>query len=257
MNINPRKPAHWLRIGVALLPLWMGLGGCQTPHHLTAQNATRLTIDGAVPTDSSTLRWLAPYKQGLDKNMNETLVNLSERLDKTAPESALTDLLADALLAQATQRYGKPIDVAHLNYGGIRSGLPAGALTTGNIFEVMPFDNQLVVLTLTADQLNQFMDQVVAHEGSLVVGGVHVRVANKKTTTTLDNGRTIGPGQTYAVAMSDYVANGGGGADFLKTVTTRQNSNYLIRDALIDYFRAEGKNGKLLSPKANGRITIE
>ena len=252
-----KKPALLCQLVLTPLVLWAGLAGCRTPYHLAGQTTSRLTIDGAVPTDSSTLRWLAPYKQGLDKNMNETLANLSERLDKKAPESALTDLLADALLAQATKRYGKPIDVAHLNYGGIRNGLPAGALTTGNIFEVMPFDNQLVVLTLTGNQLNQFMDQVAAHDEALVVGGVHVRLVNKKATTTLDKGRAIRPAETYAVAMSDYVANGGGGVDFLKTITTRENIKYLIRDALIDYFRAEGKNSTLLTPKTNGRITLD
>ena len=231
---------------------------CQSGYHLTAKKPARLNIDGTVATDSSTVRWLTPYRQGLDKTMNESLTTLNERLDKKGPESALTDLLADALLAQATKRYGKAIDVSHLNYGGIRSGLPAGALTTGNVFEVMPFDNQLVVLTLTGEQLMQFLTHFATHDDALVVGGVRVKVANKTiTSATLTNGRAIVPTDSYTVAMSDYVANGGGGADFLKTINPRDNVNYLIRDALIDYFREKGKTDKLLTPKADGRITFE
>lgn len=234
------------------------LTSCQTGYHLTGQQTNRLAVDAAVATDSSTVRWLTPYRQGLDRSMNETLATLAERLEKKAPESALDDLLADALLVQAAQRYGKPIDVSHLNYGGIRNGLPGGALTTGNIFEVMPFDNQLVVLTMTGEELMRFLNHFAAHDDALVVGGIRVREHDRKiTSATLTNGRPIVPTETYTVAMSDYVANGGGGADFLKTITRRDNVNYLIRDALIDYFRAQGKGGKTLNPQIDGRITLE
>ncbi|MEZ0541830.1 5'-nucleotidase C-terminal domain-containing protein [Fibrella arboris] len=241
-----------------LLLFTLLLAGCQSGYHLTRQQNSRLQIDGTVAADSSTLRWLMPYKQNLDKSMNETLVTLTERLEKKAPESPLDDLLADALLVQAGKRYGKSIDVSHLNYGGIRSGLPAGAVTTGNLFEVMPFDNQLVVLTLTGAQLMQFLNHFAANDDALVVGGVRVHVANKAiTSAALGNGRAIVPGETYTVAMSDYVANGGSGADFLTTVAARDNVNYLIRDALIDYFREQGKAGQPITPKADGRITLD
>jgi 2',3'-cyclic-nucleotide 2'-phosphodiesterase (5'-nucleotidase family) len=241
-----------------LLLFTLLLAGCQTGYHLTGQQNNRLSVDGTVPADSSTVRWLTPYKQALDKSMNETLVTVAERLEKKAPESALNDVLADALLTQAAKRYGKPIDVSHLNYGGIRNSLPAGVVTTGAIFEVMPFDNQLVVLTLTGTQLMQFLNHFAANDEALVVGGIRVRVANKAITSAmLTNGRAITPGDTYTVAMSDYVANGGSGADFLKTITARNNVNYLIRDALIEYFREQGKAGQPVTLKADGRITLD
>jgi 2',3'-cyclic-nucleotide 2'-phosphodiesterase (5'-nucleotidase family) len=241
-----------------LLATALLLASCQSGHYLTGQQSSRMAVDAAVRADSSTVQWLAPYRQGLDRSMNEALVILPERLDKRAPECALDDLLADALLAQAAARYGKPIDVSHLNYGGIRNGLPAGAVTTGNIFEVMPFDNQLVVLTLTGTELMQFLNHFAAHDDALVVGGVRVRMHDRAiTAATLTNGRAILPTESYAVAMSDYIANGGGDAAFLKKISRRDNVNYLIRDALIDYFRAQGKPGKPLNPQIDGRITIE
>ncbi|WP_041257389.1 5'-nucleotidase C-terminal domain-containing protein [Fibrella aestuarina] len=234
------------------------LSACQTAYHVAGQQSNRLTVDAAVRADSSTTSWLAPYKQGLDRSMNEPLLTLTERLEKRAPESALDDLLADALLVQAAQRYGKPIDVSHLNYGGIRSGLPSGAVTTGNIFEVMPFDNQLVVLTLSGTDLMRFLNHFASHDDALVIGGARVSIQNKAIrTATLTNGRSIVPDQTYTVAMSDYIANGGGDADFLKTITQRDNVNYLIRDALIDYFRQQGKAGNPLTPQIDGRITLD
>ncbi len=237
--------------------LW--LASCHNPYHLTGRTANRLPVDSTTARpDSSTTAWLAPYKRQLDQSMNEVLAKLTTRLDKKAPESALDDLLADALLQQGSIRYGKPIDVSHLNYGGIRNGLAAGNITMGSVFEVMPFDNQLVLLTLTGDQLLQFLNYFAAHDEALVVGGVRAVLHDKTVKqATLTNGRPIAPNQTYTVAMSDYIANGGSGATFLKNITQRQNVNYLLRDALIEYFREQGKTGQPLNPQPDGRITIE
>lgn len=236
-----------------------GLSACQTGHHLTGRTAARIGVDStAAPADNRISAFLQPYRQKLNQTMNEVLVRLPQALDKRAPECALDDWLADALLAQAAQRYGKPIDVAHLNYGGIRNGLPAGNVTTGNVFEVMPFDNQLVVLTMTGAQLKQFLDYFAAHDDALVVGGVRVTLHDKTVRAVqFTNGRALQPDQTYTVAMSDYVANGGGGADFLRTITKRDNVNYLIRDALIEYLRSQGQSGQPVNPQTDGRITIE
>ncbi|QJW91136.1 5'-nucleotidase C-terminal domain-containing protein [Spirosoma taeanense] len=236
-----------------------GLSACQSSYHLTSRTANRIVVDSvAAPADSSVTRFLQPYKQGLDKSMNEVLVRLSQPLEKRSPESALDDMLADALLKQASQRYGKAIDVSHLNYGGIRNGLPAGNITVGNVFEVMPFDNQLVVLTLTGKQLQQFLDHFATNDEALVVGGIRAVINNKAVrSVTFTNGRTLQPDQTYTVAMSDYIANGGSGAGFLKAITQRDNVNYLIRDALIEYLRQQGKSGQPFNPQADGRITLE
>ena len=84
-----------------LLLFTLLLAGCQTSYHLAGQQNNRLAIDATVAADSSTVRWLTPYRQTLDKSMNETLVTFTERLEKKAPESALDDILADALLIQA------------------------------------------------------------------------------------------------------------------------------------------------------------
>lgn len=242
--------------------LWLalvGLSACHSGYHLASRTASRIGVDSAAaPADSSVIRFLRPYQQSLGQSMNEVLVRLPQALDKRAPESALDDLLADALLDRASQRYGKPIDVAHLNYGGIRTGLPAGNITTGNVFEVMPFDNQLVVLTMTGTQLQQFLDHFASHDDALVVGGIRAVLHDKAVrSVTFTNGRPFQPDQTYTVAMSDYVANGGGGANFLKDIARRDNVNYLIRDALIEYLRQQGKTGQPFNPRADGRITIE
>lgn len=244
---------------------WLGLTsllachtGRPTPHVVINQQYRQIGIDSTARPDSSLAQFLSPYKQGLDKSMNEVLGQLPERLEKRKPECALNNLLCDALLSQAADRYDKPVDVSHLNYGGVRSGLPKGAITVGNVFEVMPFDNQLIILTVTGDMLLQFLNHFASDE-ALLVGGISVKLHdNKVQSVTFTNGRTLQPTETYTVALSDYIANGGSGAGFLKNAVKRENlDNYLIRDALIDYFRKQGQRNQLLTLPGNGRISIE
>ncbi len=234
------------------------LSACQPTYHLASQKTSRLPIDSTTTsTDTATARFLQPYRQKLDATMNQVLTRSTVRLDKGQPESTIGDILTDALLQQAQARYGKPVDVAHINSGGIRNGLPVGNVTTGNVFEIMPFDNQLLILTVTGGQLQQFLNHF-AEEGP-VVSGVRLKVKNRKEVTVLSftNGRTFQLDQTYTLAVSDYVANGGSGAEFLKAISARQSLNYLMRDAFLDYFRQQGKTNQPLPTQPDGRITVE
>jgi 2',3'-cyclic-nucleotide 2'-phosphodiesterase (5'-nucleotidase family) len=241
-----------------LLVALAGLSACHSGYHLANRTANRIGVDSLTATaDSSVANFLQPYRQGLDRTMNEVLTRTTGRIEKGQPDGPLNDLLTDALLKQASQRYGKPVDCSHLNYGGIRNNLPEGNITTGSIFEVMPFDNQLVVLTLTGDMLQQLLNHFSAGN-KLVVGGLRAKIHDGKVqSVTFANGRTLQPSETYTVAMSDYIADGGDNADFLKNAIRRENINYLIRDALIDYFRQQGKFGQPITPVSDGRVSIE
>ncbi len=234
-----------------------GLSACQPKgYHVASRTASLTIIDSAAaPADSSVARFLTPYRQKLNSTMNEVLTRSTGRIEKKPIDGPLNELLTDALLQQATQRYGKPLDASHLNYGGIRNNLPAGDITTGSIFEVMPFDNQLVVLTLAGTMLKQLLDHF-AKGDKLVIGGLRAKTHNGEVQdVTFTNGRTLQPSETYTIAISDYVADGGDSANFLKDAVKRENINYLIRDALIDYFRQQGKTGQPLKPVSDGRIT--
>lgn len=235
------------------------LSACQPGgYHLTQRTANRIGVDSvAAPADSSVANFLKPYRQGLDKAMNEVLTRSTARIEKGQPDGPLNDLLTDALLQQATQRYGKSIDCSHLNFGGIRNNLPEGTITTGSIFEVMPFDNQLIVLTMNGEMLQQLLNHF-ANGNKLVVGGLRAKLHDGQArSVTFTNGRSLQPTETYTVVMSDYVADGGDNATFLKNAIKRENINYLMRDALIDYFRQQGKTGQPLSPVSDGRISLE
>lgn len=235
---------------------------CQTSYHLTNQAYNRITVDSlAAPADSGMARFLQPYRQRLNQTMNEVLVESTVPLDRAKPECALNNMLTDAMLQYAQQKLGQAADCSHLNYGGIRTGLPKGPIRIGNIYEVMPFDNQLVMLTLKGSMLRQFFEFFVgneAEEKSLVVGGVRVVIKdNVITSIAFTNGKPFDPNQNYTVLMSDYIANRGGGTAFLKDAVARKDFNLTLRDVFIDYFRQLGKSGQPITPTTDGRISIQ
>lgn len=251
-NLRIRMKKYLLLLALA------GLSACNPGYHLTKRTANRIGVDSlAASADASVANFLIPYREKLDKAMNEVLTSATKPIEKALPDGPLNDLLTDAVLQQASQRYGKPVDCSHLNYGGIRDNLPQGNITIGSVFGVMPFDNQLVILTVKGDMLLQFLNHFANAHG-LVIGGLRVKIHDKKVqSVTFTNGRTLQPDETYTIAMSDYIADGGDSANFLKNAVKRENMNYLIRDTLIDYFRQQGKSGQPLTPVSDGRISIE
>ncbi|MGA0555997.1 5'-nucleotidase C-terminal domain-containing protein [Larkinella sp. VNQ87] len=239
------------------------IAACQKPgYHLTNQTYSRIQVDSlAAPADSDMTRFLQPYRQRLDQTMNEVLAVSTVRLDKAKPECALNNLLTDAMLQYGNQKLGQTVDCAHLNYGGIRTGLPQGPIRIGNIYEVMPFDNQLTLLTLKGSMLRQFLEYFIgsqADENALVVSGVRVVIKdNVLSSITFTNGKTFDPNQNYTVLVSDYIANRGGGTAFLKDAVARKDYAVTIRDVFIDYFRQLGKAGQPITPTTDGRIAIQ
>ncbi len=125
------------------------------------------------------------------------------------PESALGNLYTETMLDD--------VDAAisiHVINGGIRADLPAGELTFGSVYEMSPFDNQLMVIDLSGAELRQVIAEQ-AHRGSRRVGfaGMRVNVECSDAIMTIemryDDGRNISDSDNVRVAVSDYLALGG------------------------------------------------
>jgi 5'-nucleotidase len=173
-------------------------------------------------------------------------------------ESPLGSLLADAL------RKSAGADVGIINSGGIRSDLPAGDLTYGDIFAVSPFDNYPTLVILTGAQLIDLLRATTTGQrGIMQVSGLRYTFdASKKGTdrfvsATFDDGSPIDPEKHYTVIMPDFVASGGDGtAEVMKGVPAdRIQTSFAspIRDVLIEQLIAMGN---ALEPKVHGRITV-
>lgn len=232
--------------------------------HVTGITPGYVEMNSSVEQNDSALHTLlAPYKIQLDSVMNTVVGQTAFALpnEKGKTETLLGNFVADACLAKGNAHYspadGLPAQVCVLNNGGLRASLPAGNVTRGNVFELMPFDNEIVIVTITGKKMWDLVKFTTA-SGGVPVAGINIGMKPDKTPgKVLINGVAFDSTKTYKVMTSDYLANGGDKMAFLKDPVAIEKTGYLIRDAILDTFTDAQKAGKLISPATDGRIHYE
>ena len=207
-----------------------------------------------VQTDSSLQSFLQPFADSVNRSMNGVIATLAVDLEKKQPEGSLGNLMVDAMKAIAEKSYATSVDAAFVNYGGIRlPSVKAGVITKGKVFELMPFDNIVVLQKLSGKLFKQFLDHV-ASRGGWPVAGITMQIKNGKAENVLINGKQLDVNAVYTIANSDYVANGGDQCDMLRPIP-QMNNGLLLRDALIEYFTVFTKAGKQITVTTENRVT--
>jgi 2',3'-cyclic-nucleotide 2'-phosphodiesterase (5'-nucleotidase family) len=241
------------KIRICFVAVAVCVTACKTIYPTTS-TASLVKINKDIQADSATFNYYKPYKDSLDKIMKVALVELDQDLSKKLPESTLGNFMVDMLKVK-TQEYTKDkIDVAVLNYGGIRiPSLTKGILSVEHAYLLMPFDNYIVEQILTGQQLADFCDSIAA-KGGWPVSGISFQIKNKKAQQILVDNEPIVLTKKYNVAVNDYLANGGDGIAFLKNISQKQTGK-LFRDAIIEYWKEQASVGKKVSAKIENRIT--
>lgn len=217
--------------------------------------------DSLYKVDSQLVRMYLPYKKILENDMSRVISFSEKELIKNKPESGLTNLLSDLLLEEGkleVMRNNLQIkpEIAFLNYGGIRSGLPKGEITVGNIFELMPFENEMVFVLLKGAQLQQFFDIIAWHGGESLSGARFV-ISDRKATKITINGQEIVADRKYWLVTNDYSASGGDGLEILKQNLEVITTGKKIRDIIISNFEQRKLKGEVLTENLDGRISNE
>ncbi|MCB2407464.1 5'-nucleotidase C-terminal domain-containing protein [Hymenobacter lucidus] len=204
------------------------------------------------PEDPKAAATIEPYKQRVTQQMNEVLGVAPVAITKNAGESPLGNFVADILRARANQAVGQPIDIGVMHNGSLRTNLAAGPLTMGSVFELMPFENEVVVLEAPGPVMQEFF--TYAARMHMAVSNVTYTVgADNKPVDVLIGGKPFDPARAYTVAISDYHAGGGDQMTFFKALKPR-GTGILMRTAIIDHIRSLTKQGKPVEAKVEGRV---
>ncbi|MCW3101970.1 MAG: 5-Nucleotidase domain protein [Bacteroidetes bacterium] len=210
--------------------------------------------------DSSAYKLIAPYKKEMDAIMSEVLAVSDAALTKELPEGSLGNFVADAVLKKTNDAYhpadNKKADVCLLNNGGLRAQLPKGNITRGNVYELMPFENSIVILTISGERMQQLFQFLVDNNGAPFAGATVISKAKKITSLKIGDA-DLDPAKTYKVVTSDYLAAGGDKYDFFKNPVAVDTLNYKLRDAIIDCMTEENRKGNTIKSRKDGRIKYE
>jgi len=253
-------PYRYLFKKSALYFIVFFLAACSAQPKLIKQESTFININvkDSIKEDASVKQLIEPYKLDLEKEMNEVLIISDAVFENGQLEGTLGNLVADIVFEKAKERY-RPDDFHFpdfclLNNGGLRVPLPQGEITRGRIFELMPFENEIVVVTLSGEKVTELLNYIVQVNGQ-PVSGMQIKKFGKPDMQTIINSIPFDKNKTYKVVTSDYLSSGGDKMDFFKNAIKVETTGYKIRDAIIDYLTNENQKGNSLKPHPGGRIT--
>lgn len=233
--------------------------GCVEQQLVIAEmNGKKIPLDKATEqmADSNFKAFLAPYKASLEMKMNEVIGVASQDMTVSAPESLLSNFSADVYRQIGTEYLKSPVDIGIVNIKGLRTTIPAGEIRVSRIFELMPFENELVLVWMKGSELSDLL-QFFASIGGEGVSGMKMGIKNGLATDILVGGKALDPQKVYIIATNDYLAEGNDGMKQLTRNIKRVDTGIKIRDMLIEFIRQEAAKGNKITSNMDGRITVK
>ena len=187
--------------------------------------------------------FIKPYREHINKDLDSILAYCPVTLDKSGKwQSTIGNLMADVSLMRGNlvfeARENRKIDICLLNSGGIRSILPKGNITARNAFEIMPFENSMVVIALKGEQISEMVDFLIADKKPHPLAGITFTIdKNNQSKDILVQGKPLNKETVYYVGTNDYLSDGGDNMNFFKKAIHKYDLDYKLRNILIDYFK--------------------
>ncbi|WP_224752412.1 bifunctional metallophosphatase/5'-nucleotidase [Metabacillus arenae] len=186
-------------------------------------------------------RMVQGYEEQVGPFINEVVGTAEEELTRSADasgESVLGNFIADV------QREAMKTDFAFMNPGGIRDNLYAGEITWGELYNIQPFNNSLVKMTLTGEQIKDLLEQQWQEGGSkiLQISGLTYNwnraapIGEKIGKIQTSEGKELLPNQEYTVTVNNFLAGGGDGFTVL-TNGSNVETGPIDLDALVNYIK--------------------
>lgn len=238
-----------------LLILFISLVSCQRQWYVAEADVEYIRFNKyAAEPDPEIEAMINPYKSQIDGEMNEVIGYVEHDLTKRLPESTLGNFIADLLKIETEREFNMEIDFAAQNHGGIRiPSIPKGPLKKNKIYEVMPFDNTLVVIEAKGSIVKQLFDRIAAKGGWPISKEVSFMISDSKAMDIEITGKPLDMNKTYRFSLPDYIANGGDECGFLKN-EKRFDNGYFVRDAIIFHIEEMNRRKEKVSAKISGRI---
>ena len=226
------------RVIVILFILFIPIESCET-------QSNRIEINSAIENDKEIETFIVPYKKNVDAQMDDVLSYSPVDYDKKngVLNTAIGNMMADVTLKLSNPIYntrtGNNIDFVLLNHGGIRSIISKGDITLRSAYNLMPFENSIVVCQLKGSDLKELINYLILNKKAHPISGISIVLdENYSLLDVTINGEKIDQEKVYHVATSDYLLKGGDQMNFFEKSKKNITLDYKIRNILIDYFKA-------------------
>lgn len=177
--------------------------------------------------DAAAAATIAAWKKKLDDALGAPIGFTKAGLEQESAE------MSAWLTTSLKERF--KTDVALLNRKGVRQGLPAGAITSATIWDLVPFENEIVTVKVTGEQLLAAAQNTEARFAGLRAKGEGF-VDGK--------GADLDPKKTYTLATTDYLYLGGDGFKLHEADKAPTQTKVSWQSALIEWTKGKKSDEK-------------
>ena len=229
------------RVILILFITFFSIQSCENNYVL---QGNRIEVNNNVKSDKEIVEFITPYKNKVDSKMDSILAYSPTNYDKKNGllNTAIGNMMADVALKLSNPVYkarkNRDIDFVLLNHGGIRASISKGDITTRTAYNVMPFENSMVVCELDGETVEELINYLKLSKKAHPISGINIVLDNSYNLIEAKiNDKEISKNKIYSVATTDYLLNGGDKMDFFKKSKENTILDYKLRNILIDYFK--------------------
>lgn len=230
-----------------------------TPKFKYRYRMVRLDSTYDAKVDPKLAKYVAKKRAQMEKQMQVVIAHSDVELESFPPESPLSNFLTDILLNESS-KYVKDttfdnLDLSMLNFGGIRTSMPAGNVTVGDLFRISPFDNYLTFIVLKGSELKKALGRFDDKFNAPYSGATIVYKNNKPVKITVQ-GKPIEDNRLYKLITLNFISDGG---DKLLEDIQYEKIEYTtmtFRDFLVTEMKAMTARGENVIGKKDGRAVV-
>lgn len=233
---------------------------CQPKGQIYETSGETIAIADTTYKNEKLEKIIAPYRADMALKMNQVIGYTSENVNhnRDSIESDLGNWVADVVFEvgfhflRSIKKESQNIDCfALLNKGGLRAPINQGNITVGNIYELMPFDNEIVIVKLGPEQITELIEYLLVNNGQPLSNAI--LTVNNEVTKLIFGNKLYSFLEPVYVITSNYLANGGDHMTFFESNTEVIQTGVLVRDALLNYFDS---NDTISPPQNTLRLQI-
>lgn len=235
------------------------------PREIRTRGSER-AVDASIPDDPAVDKILAPYSAKV-RELDTVIGRLQGNLKKKGMGAgSLGNFVADAIRATSEATLGKPVLLAITNSGGLRKNdIGEGDIRASDVYQLLPFENSLVALDLTGEQLRRFLDVIIKHRDAQSGARISYRTNAKEESEIISaklvssgdgNEKEIDPAATYTIVTIDYLVKRGGDYSILREAKNVRPLNLTLRDAVLTYVRSETAAKRPIKAALDGRFSF-
>jgi 2',3'-cyclic-nucleotide 2'-phosphodiesterase (5'-nucleotidase family) len=164
-------------------------------------------------------------------------------------------MIVDILMDEVRNVTGKPVHIGVLNFGGIRSDLPAGNILLDDVESMLPFVNYLVYLEHKGSQIRAILESMAQNKFQ-ALGGVKIVAEKKKIVSIEIDGEPLDDDKVYGMATITFLLNGGDGLHLAENALVVDTLESVVNEPVLNHIRKETAAGRKIGYKKDGRIII-